>query len=103
MTTIRGTVPFSYSSYAWSSRPSNAALDGFRATFFVASALIASPAFAQKTKLTVYTALETDQLKAYQAAFKPCQAHFAAQAAVRRDNLEARKSVLERAVSLIAA
>ena len=26
-------------------------------------------AFAQKTQLTVYTALETDQLKAYEAGF----------------------------------
>ncbi len=33
---------------------------------------------------------------AYHAAFKPCQAFFAAQAAVRRENLEARKQVLER-------
>ena len=34
--------------------------------------------------------------QAYHAAFKPCQAFFAAQAAVRRENLEARKQVLER-------
>jgi hypothetical protein len=34
--------------------------------------------------------------QAYQAAFKPCQEYFAAQAAVRRENLEARKRVLER-------
>jgi hypothetical protein len=33
---------------------------------------------------------------AYHAAFKPCQAYFAAQAAVRREHLEARKQVLER-------
>jgi len=33
---------------------------------------------------------------AYHAAFKPCQAFFAAQAAVRREHLEARKQVLER-------
>ncbi len=32
--------------------------------------LAAGPALAQKTQLTVYTALETDQLKAYQAAFE---------------------------------
>lgn len=32
--------------------------------------LVAGPASAQKTQLTVYTALETDQLKAYQAAFE---------------------------------
>ena len=35
-----------------------------------ASALIASPAFAQKTKLTVYTALENDQLGPYKEAFE---------------------------------
>ena len=36
----------------------------------VAAALTAAtPAFAQKTQLTVYTALETDQLKAYQEGF----------------------------------
>jgi len=35
-----------------------------------ALALAALPAAAQKTSLTVYTALETDQLKAYQAAFE---------------------------------
>ena len=34
------------------------------------SALIAGPAFAQKTKLTVYTALEPDQLGAYKEAFE---------------------------------
>jgi hypothetical protein len=34
--------------------------------------------------------------KAHQAAFKPCQAYFAAQGVVRRENLEARKQVLER-------
>ena len=34
--------------------------------------------------------------KAHQAAFKPCQAYFAGQAVVRRENLEARKQVLER-------
>ena len=33
---------------------------------------------------------------AHQAAFKPCQEYFAAQAAIRRENLEARKQVLER-------
>ncbi|MDO9439951.1 MAG: putative 2-aminoethylphosphonate ABC transporter substrate-binding protein, partial [Beijerinckiaceae bacterium] len=31
--------------------------------------LVGSSAFAQKTQLTVYTALETDQLKAYEAGF----------------------------------
>ena len=32
--------------------------------------LATASAFAQKTQLTVYTALETDQLKAYEAGFK---------------------------------
>jgi hypothetical protein len=40
---------------------------------------------------------------AYQAAFKPCQAYFAEQAAVRRANLEARKQVLERVLAVEAA
>jgi len=31
--------------------------------------LATASAFAQKTQLTVYTALETDQIKAYEAAF----------------------------------
>ena len=35
-----------------------------------ASALIASPAFAQKTKLTVYSGLESDQVGPYKAAFE---------------------------------
>ena len=34
------------------------------------SALLAVPALAQKTKLTVYTALENDQLGAYKQAFE---------------------------------
>jgi iron(III) transport system substrate-binding protein len=34
------------------------------------SALIAGPAFAQKTKITVYTALENDQLGPYKTAFE---------------------------------
>ena len=34
------------------------------------SALIAAPAFAQKTKITVYTALENDQLGPYKQAFE---------------------------------
>jgi iron(III) transport system substrate-binding protein len=34
------------------------------------SALIAGPAFAQKTKITVYTALEPDQLGPYKQAFE---------------------------------
>ncbi|MDZ4162938.1 MAG: putative 2-aminoethylphosphonate ABC transporter substrate-binding protein [Burkholderiales bacterium] len=33
------------------------------------AAIVALPAFAQKTVLNVYTALETDQIKAYQDAF----------------------------------
>jgi len=36
----------------------------------VVSALIGSPAFAQKTKITVYTALENDQLGPYKQAFE---------------------------------
>jgi hypothetical protein len=40
---------------------------------------------------------ETERFqKAFQAAFKPCQEFFAVQAAARRENLEARKQVLER-------
>jgi len=35
----------------------------------IALALCAAPALAQKTELLVYTALETDQIKAYEAAF----------------------------------
>ena len=35
----------------------------------VAAALVSTPAFAQKTELLVYTALETDQLKAYTESF----------------------------------
>ncbi len=34
------------------------------------SALVASPALAQKTKITVYTALENDQLGPYKQAFE---------------------------------
>ena len=34
------------------------------------SALITAPAFAQKTKITVYTALENDQLGPYKQAFE---------------------------------
>jgi iron(III) transport system substrate-binding protein len=44
-----------------------------RAGRLLAGVLLAAMAFgasAQKTQLTVYTALETDQLKAYQAAFE---------------------------------
>ena len=39
------------------------------ATAFVSLALAATGALAQKTQLLVYTALETDQLKAYQEGF----------------------------------
>jgi hypothetical protein len=40
--------------------------------------------------------------QAYQAAFKPCQAFFAGQAALRRENLEARRRVLERVLAFEA-
>jgi iron(III) transport system substrate-binding protein len=40
------------------------------ATALAACALMALPAHAQKTRLTVYTALENDQLAAYKAAFE---------------------------------
>lgn len=40
--------------------------------------------------------------QAYQTAFKPCQAHFAAQAAQRRAHLEARQRVLERLLAFEA-
>ncbi len=39
------------------------------AAVVVAAALGASPAFAQKTKITVYSALEADQVGAYKTAF----------------------------------
>ena len=40
--------------------------------------------------------------RAYQAAFQPCQAYFAAQAAIRRANLDSRKQVLERVLAFEA-
>jgi hypothetical protein len=40
--------------------------------------------------------------QAYQAAFKPCQAYFAEQAAIRRANLDARRQVLERVLAFEA-
>ncbi len=40
------------------------------AVTIAATALIAFPAFAQKTKITVYTALENDQLGPYKQAFE---------------------------------
>lgn len=40
------------------------------AAIVAVSALLAVPAFAQKTKITVYTALENDQLGAYKQAFE---------------------------------
>jgi len=40
--------------------------------------------------------------RAYQAAFQPCQVHFAAQAAIRRGNLDSRKRVLERVLAFEA-
>src|SRR6266480_3642355 len=36
----------------------------------IAAAVVAAPAWAQKTELLVYTALETDQLKAYTESFQ---------------------------------
>ena len=41
--------------------------------------------------------------RAYQAAFQPCQVYFAAQAAIRRANLDSRKQVLERVLAFEAA
>lgn len=40
--------------------------------------------------------------RAYQAAFQPCQVYFAAQAALRRANLDSRKRVLERVLAFEA-
>src|SRR5690349_24960219 len=40
-----------------------------RTAIAAALALLASAAYAQKTQLLVYTALETDQIKAYQEGF----------------------------------
>ena len=40
------------------------------AAALAAAALLATPALAQKTKLTVYSALEADQVTAYKAAFE---------------------------------
>ena len=44
-------------------------LDSFKPLLAVLALAAAGTAFAQKTQLTVYTALETDQLKAYEAGF----------------------------------
>jgi iron(III) transport system substrate-binding protein len=44
-------------------------LTGFHWAVPLAAVMLALPAAAQKSSLTVYTALETDQLKAYQDAF----------------------------------
>ncbi len=41
--------------------------------------------------------------QAFRAAFKPCEAHFAGQAVIRRGNLEARKRVLERLQAFVAS
>ena len=41
--------------------------------------------------------------RAYQAAFEPCRVYFAAQAAIRRSNLDHRKQVLERVLAFEAA
>ena len=47
---------------------------------------------------------ETERFqRAFQAAFKPCQEHFALQAAARRENLEGRKRVLERLQAFAAS
>jgi hypothetical protein len=47
---------------------------------------------------------ETERFeRAYQAAFEPCRAYFAAQAAIRRANLDSRKQVLERVLAFEAA
>lgn len=40
--------------------------------------------------------------RAYQVAFQPCHVHFAAQAALRRGNLDSRKRVLERVLAFEA-
>jgi len=40
--------------------------------------------------------------QAYRAAFKPCEAYFAGQAAIRRHNLDARQQVLERVLAFEA-
>ena len=44
-------------------------LGTFKPLFAMLVLAVSSTAFAQKTQLTVYTALETDQLKAYEAGF----------------------------------
>ena len=41
--------------------------------------------------------------QAFRAAFKPCEAHFAEQAVIRRGHLEARKQVLERLQAFVAS
>ncbi len=53
--------------------------------------------------LAIDAAAEGERFEqAYQAAFKPCQAYFTEQAAVRRGNLDARKQVLERVLAFEA-
>lgn len=53
--------------------------------------------------ITLDASAEAERFEqAYQAAFKPCQAHFAALAAARRENLEARRRVLERVLAFEA-
>ena len=41
--------------------------------------------------------------QAFQAAFKPCQEYFASQAVIRRENLAARRQVLERLQAFVAS
>src|SRR5687768_2987208 len=48
-------------------------IPGIAALLACAALSLASPAQAQKTTLLVYTALETDQLKAYQEAFNKAE------------------------------
>ena len=42
----------------------------YKSALLVGGLLLGSMAFAQKTQLLVYTALEVDQLKAYQEGFR---------------------------------
>ena len=54
--------------------------------------------------ITVDVPAETERFeRAYQVAFQPCQVYFAAQAAIRRANLDNRKQVLERVLAFEAA
>ncbi len=54
--------------------------------------------------LAIDAPAETERFEqAGRAAFKPCEAHFAGQAAIRRQNLDARQQVLERVLAFEAA